>query len=183
MKDLRIRKANESDAAAIAAILRQLGWFTPLNTATPEQVVRQVEQHIQLCHTDRSHSIYVAEPVSKDISESVSENAPEKESENVPEKVSSAVLGYIAVHWLPYLFLASPEGYISELFVHSDYYGRGIGQCLLNMVLAEAADRGCSRLMLVNSKNRESYQRRFYVKQGWQERDNVANFVYPLSHH
>lgn len=48
MKDLMIRSANQSDAAAIAAILQNLGWFAHLNAATPEQGVRQVEQHIRL---------------------------------------------------------------------------------------------------------------------------------------
>lgn len=162
MKDVAIRQGNPSDAEAIAAILQHLGWFTHLHTETPEQAVRQVEQHIRLCQVDRSHSIYVAERV----------------AEQVNFSVSGHVLGYVAVHWLPYLFLSSPEGYISELFVHSDYHRQGIGQDLLQAVISEASDRGCSRLMLVNSKQRES--RHFYIKQGWREREHIANFIYPL---
>lgn len=34
--------------------------------------------------------------------------------------------------------------------------------------------------MLVNSRERESYQRQFYQKQGWIERENIANFIYKL---
>jgi hypothetical protein len=45
---------------------------------------------------------------------------------------------------------------------------------------AEAQERGCSRLMLINLRKRESYQRRFYQKQGWEEREEAANFVYHL---
>ncbi|MFN6466398.1 MAG: hypothetical protein RMZ41_031910 [Nostoc sp. DedVER02] len=32
--------------------------------------------------------------------------------------------------------------------------------------------------MLLNHKERESYQREFYRKQGWVERETVANFIY-----
>ncbi|MEH1930268.1 hypothetical protein [Nostoc sp.] len=35
--------------------------------------------------------------------------------------------------------------------------------------------------MLLNHKERESYQREFYRKQGWVERETVANFIYPLN--
>jgi len=34
--------------------------------------------------------------------------------------------------------------------------------------------------MLVNMRHRESYERQFYSKQGWKERAEAANFVYPL---
>ena len=34
--------------------------------------------------------------------------------------------------------------------------------------------------MLVTSRNWESYQRGFYVKQGWREREEVANFICDL---
>jgi hypothetical protein len=44
----------------------------------------------------------------------------------------------------------------------------------------EAKKRRCSRLSLLNLRNRESYQRGFYKKQGWTEREHVANFVFPL---
>ena len=37
------------------------------------------------------------------------------------------------------------------------------------------------RWMLVNSRERPSYQREFYKKNGWQERESMANFVFELS--
>lgn len=168
MKELTIRRANQTDAIAIAAILQNLGWFAHLNTETPEQVIEQIEQHIRLCHVDHSHSVYVAEKVDCHA------------EYDTDRGIDHTVLGYVTVHWLPYLFLSSPEGYVSELFVQRNYCGQGIGQRLLMTVVAEASDRGCSRLMLVNSKDRESYQRQFYIKQGWRERENIANFVYLL---
>lgn len=89
-------------------------------------------------------------------------------------------MGYTAVHWLPYLILSGPEGYVSELFVAEAARGMGVGKALLTAVKRTAAARGCSRLQLLNMRNRESYQRRFYEKDGWQEREQAANFVYPI---
>ncbi len=44
-------------------------------------------------------------------------------------------------------------------------------------IQAEAQKRGCSRLMLFNLRKRESYQRHFYPKHGWEERaDAAVNF-------
>nr|RNJ69245.1 MAG: N-acetyltransferase [Leptolyngbya sp. IPPAS B-1204] len=77
-------------------------------------------------------------------------------------------------------FLSAPEGFVSELFVDQAHRGQGIGSLLLDTVQTEARVRGCSRLMLVNSRERESYQRQFYQKQGWIERENIANFIYKL---
>ena len=41
----------------------------------------------------------------------------------------------------------------------------------------DAQKRGCSRLSLVNMRQRESYQRGFYKSRGWQERPEAANFI------
>jgi len=64
--------------------------------------------------------------------------------------------------------------------VQESHRGQGIGSQLLEVMKAEARKRGCSRLMLINLRKRESYQRQFYRKQGWEEREGVANFVYHL---
>jgi hypothetical protein len=48
---------------------------------------------------------------------------------------------------------------------------------LLEAVKGEAATRNCSRLSLLNMRDRESYQRAYYTKDGWQERSDAANFV------
>ena len=55
--------------------------------------------------------------------------------------------------------------------------GLGLGGQLLERVKAEARERGCSRLMLLNLRDRESYKRGFYKKQGWQERPEAINFI------
>ncbi len=155
--DIRIRKSELSDAPAISEILRSLGIFARINVEDPQSTQKRILNHLTLCMADDSHLILVAE-------------AP-----------GGQIAGYCAVHWLPYLILAGPEGYVSELFISEEFRERGIGGQLLNMIKAEAQKRGCSRLMLLNMRNRESYQRQFYAKQGWEERPDAANFVLQLN--
>ncbi|GIK41129.1 MAG: hypothetical protein BroJett011_49620 [Chloroflexota bacterium] len=152
-----IRPAQLTDAAALADLLTGLGWFQHyFDDAPPEVIQEGVRQKLSLNLADKSHSIYVAE---------------------TPE---SQIAGYTAVHWLPYLFMPGPEGFVSELFVQESARGQGLGGRLLAAVKAEAIERGCSRLSLVNMRSRESYQRGFYNKQGWNERPEAANFVLRL---
>ena len=154
---MRIRKAQTDDSDAIVEILRTLGLFAHLSSEHPEQTKERVERHLRLCHADESHSVYVAEEPAGDI------------------------VGYVGVHWQPTLFLAGPEGYLSELFVRASARGRGAGTQLLQAVHNEAAERGCARLLVLNRRNRASYQRGFYENCGWVERPDAANFVYTLS--
>ncbi len=90
---------------------------------------------------------------------------------------AGTLLGYVAVHWLPYLMLRGPEGYVSRTIRGRIGTGRGLGSRLLEIVKDMAISRGCSRLMLVNRKARESYRRGFYRNLGWEEREAFANFV------
>jgi GNAT superfamily N-acetyltransferase len=151
-----IRPAASADVPAIAAMLRGLGWFAHVNDEPPAKTETRVAEHLRCCLADESHSVLVA------------------------EGAKGAVLGYVAVHWLPYLMLAGPEGYVSELFVAESARGAGLGTKLLEAVKDLAIGRGCSRLMLVNRKTRESYKRGFYRKLGWEERQEFANFVLSL---
>lgn len=151
--DIQIRKATDQDAPAIADLLKSLELFAHIQAQTPEAVRKQVSRNLKLCNADNSHSIYVA-------------MNPKEET-----------LGYCAVHWLPYLMFSGPEGYVSELFIRESSRGLGIGGQLLEIVKAEARKRGCSRMMLLNLRNRESYKRGFYRKKGWEERQEAINFL------
>ena len=152
-----IRPATSADVPAMAAILRGLGWFAHVNDESPARTETRIAEHLRMCLADDSHSVLVA------------------------EGAKGAVLGgYVAVHWLPYLMLPGSEGYISELFVVESARGAGLGTKLLEAVKDMAIGRGCSRLMLVNRKTRESYKRGFYRKLGWEERQEFANFVLSL---
>ena len=152
-----IRRAQAADVDTIADLLRNLNYFHRLEGQSQEQVRAQVRRQLGLCLGDDGHSIYVA----------AAGDAP--------------LLGYVAVHWLPYLFLPGPEGFVSELFVAETARGQGVGTRLLQAVKEEARVRGCARLSLLNMRERESYQRGFYSKDGWEERPDAANFVFDTS--
>jgi GNAT superfamily N-acetyltransferase len=152
-----IRPAQPTDAEALAQLLLDLGWSAHLGGKSVEEILPTVRQHLELCLADDSHSIYVA------------------------EAEGGGLAGYGSVHWLPYLFLPGPEGFVSELFVHEAARGLGVGSRLLETIKEEAIQRGCFRLSLLNNRNRESYHRSFYQKQGWEERTPMANFSLRLS--
>jgi GNAT superfamily N-acetyltransferase len=155
--EIPIRKAAIDDAPELAKLLQGIGWFTAFNSREFKDSVARLESGLQQCLADDSHSIYVAESSHGEIA------------------------GYGSVHWLPYLFMSGPEGYVSELFVRDDARGQGVGGQLLKIIEVEARARGCQRLSLINLRNRESYQRQFYLKAGWLERAEAANFVYTIS--
>ncbi len=148
-----IRKAELTDASQLAEIVRGIGWFAHINAEEAEITHQRVARHLALCLADDSHTLFVAEMPTGELA------------------------GYIAVHWLPYLILAGPEGYVSELFLRESARGRGIGARLLEAAEQDARQRGCFRLMLLNMRQRESYLREFYTKHGWEERPQAANFV------
>jgi GNAT superfamily N-acetyltransferase len=155
--DIMVRQASLADARGIARVLRDLGWFEHLAQESEDATTQRVTERLQTAQSNQSHTIYVA------------------------EGMDGQVMGYCAVHWLPILLLKGLEGYISELFIREDDRGKGIGTLLLESVQHEALTRGCSRLMLLNMRKRESYHREFYLKKGWHERDGAANFVFTLS--
>jgi GNAT superfamily N-acetyltransferase len=156
--NIRIRRAESTDVPVIAELLRCLGIFDHITAEAPQTTQVRVLKHLALCTADDSHLVLVAQ---------------------IP---SGEIAGYCAVHWLPYLILAGPEGYVSELFIKDEFRGQGIGSQLLETIKTEARNRGCSRLMLLNMRKRESYKRQFYSKQGWEERSDAANFILPLIH-
>jgi GNAT superfamily N-acetyltransferase len=154
--EIQIRKLTAQDALQIAELLKEVGWFEYFKREPIAAVSDRVRLQIEQCRADNSHSAFVA------------------------ETPSGAIVGYGSVHWLPYLFLQGPEGYVSELFVREYARGQGIGRELLKTIETEAKARGCVRLSLINLRNRESYMRQFYVKAGWEERLEAANFIYRI---
>lgn len=154
---MRLRKPTIKDAEQLASLLRDIGWFESFNSGDAEEANRRVRQQLARNLADDSHWLHIA------------------------EADDGMILGYLAAHWIPYLFMSGPEGFVSELFVREDARGQGIGRRLLELVQAEARRRGCARLSLINLRHRDSYRRQFYLKAGWQERGDAANFVRPIS--
>ncbi len=157
MVDVQIRRAEPSDAAGITDVLRSPGLSPRIREEAREITLERVTTNLARCAADDSHLVLVA------------------------ETAEGVVVGYGAVHWLPDLFLTGGEGYVSELFIHHDLRGQGIGGQILDAITEEAQHRGCARLMLLNMRDRESYQRQFYAKRGWIERTDAANFVLQLT--
>jgi GNAT superfamily N-acetyltransferase len=153
---ITIRQAGLADSLPLSNLLREIDMFPAVQAESPAETQARVRRHLSLCLQDDSHSLYLA------------------------EDGDLALLGYTAVHWLPYLIFSGPEGFVSELFVDASARGQGLGARLLEAVQAEARRRGCARLSLINMRSRESYQRGFYEKLGWQERPDAANFIYLL---
>jgi len=151
-----IRPARLEDASGIAAVHRDLPWLPQLRDEPNDRLEGRVRAQLERCFASDSHTVLVG------------------------VDASDRVLGYVAVHWLPFLLLEGPEGHVSELFLLDQARGHGLGQRLLDAVRKEATARGCSRLGLLNGRESESYERRFYAKNGWIERPSHVNFILPL---
>jgi GNAT superfamily N-acetyltransferase len=153
---MNIREATGQDAQGIAALLHTMSDLRSIISESNSTTAAKVERNLQAAAASGSSTAYVAETSDREIA------------------------GYCAVHWVPFLFLAGGEAYITELFVRPRNSGRGIGSQLLNTVVTEARRRGCSRLTLLNGRDSETYRRNFYAQRGWVERERMANFIFPL---
>lgn len=148
-----LRAAQPADAPALAALLQGIGWFDRFATGHPE------------AHADQLAPLLAPSPHQLQL---------------VACDAQDQLIGYCAVHWLPIAILQGWEGYVSELFIADSARGSGVGSQLLDQVTAAARSRGCRRLWLVNNRQRDSYHRGFYARQGWQEQAQAARFVLDL---
>jgi GNAT superfamily N-acetyltransferase len=153
---ITIRPGNEHDAAGIAAVLHAMGDLRSLISESVAATAGRVERNLQVAAASGASAAFVAEFTGGEIA------------------------GYCAVHWVPFLFFAGGEAYITELFVRPGDLGKGVGSRLLHTVVDEARRRGCSRLTLLNGRDSETYRRNFYAQRGWIERERMANFIFPL---
>ena len=94
--------------------------------------------------------------------------------------VDEAIVGFINFHILDFPMIVGKECYITDLLVSKSKRGEGIGSGLLDEIENFARSRGCTRMILNNGKWSEAYQRGFYRKFGYHERNNVVNFVKSL---
>jgi GNAT superfamily N-acetyltransferase len=148
-----LRAAQPDDAPALVTLLQGIGWFDRFATGHPE------------AHADQLAPLLAPSPHQLQL---------------VACDAQGQLIGYCAVHWLPIAILQGWEGYVSELFIADSARGLGVGSQLLDQVTAAARSRGCRRLWLVNNRQRDSYHRGFYARQGWQEQAQAARFVLDL---
>ena len=154
-----IREARLEDSSAIAAILRTLGWSEQIKQESFVDTQAHIASYLERCQREKTHTILVAE---------------HEQGHHVRE-----VIGYVSVHWYPHLMRGN-DGYVSELFVHPNLTGHGIGSLLLEAIKGAAVERNCTRLLLMNGRTRESYARQFYAKHGWVELRDAAFFSLTL---
>ena len=148
---VEIRRAVLDDAPALAAILRELGWFASLNAETPEETETRMRRYLTDVSAAPGTDVFVAQGPDGDV------------------------VGVTAVNWYPSVQFVC-EGYVLQLYLRASARGQGIGRQLLDAVKREAGERHCGRLMLYISHRRDAYQRGFYTKAGWQERRDASLF-------
>lgn len=148
-----IRRALPSDAPSISQLLHELGYLKFINEEAEPQTARRVREGIAALSTSTEHVLLVATYEGSDV-----------------------VLGYGSVHFYANMLIGN-EGYISELYFRPSATNQGIGGQLLAILEDEARVRHVRRLRLANWRTRESYQRGFYAKHGWQENPHAAEFV------
>src|SRR5689334_2854392 len=129
-----IREATESDAPAIAAVLHDITELHSVTSCPVEETCTRVARSLATALPSPSSFVLVA------------------------TAEDDAVVGYCSVHWVPFLFFEGPEGYITELFVRQSHRSLGVGTALLEEVWRRAVLLGCSRLSLLNARDREAYR-------------------------
>jgi len=92
-------------------------------------------------------------------------------------ELNGEVAGYVHGEIVTYLLFAGREMLVSELFVREEFRSKGVGQALMAAIEAEAVQRKCFRISVLNSRERESYKRGFYSGLGYDERAHVANLI------
>lgn len=140
--EITIREACIPDSSEIAAILHALGWLEQFKTQDPAQTQAQIAARIAQCLHEQTHTILVAECVRAESDQCVGDACRLGDG-------ARQVIGYISVHWFPNLMFGY-DGYVSELFIHPDHTGQGVGSRLLQQIEAYAMQRGCTRLLLMN---------------------------------
>lgn len=84
------------------------------------------------------------------------------------------VLGLMTISHRPQLRLAGILVCIDELVVAGEARGQGVGGALINEAKALAMKLNASRLELHTNRGRVSYQRKFYVKNGFTEANSAV---------
>jgi PhnO protein len=84
------------------------------------------------------------------------------------------LLGFMSLDIKPQVRLTGPVATIDELVVSERARGLGIGTKLVEFAKAEAIRAGARRLELHTARKRPSYERGFYVKNGFAEVDSAV---------
>ena len=149
---MQIRPAHQLDARAFATFLIELDWFSYVKGKSFEEILQVCERNLAV-ESDRVLLVAVE---------------------------GETILGYANLVFNHTMWLPGPSAYLSELFIHPEARGKGVGSALINAVIDAATQANAYRIMLNNSRERDSYTRGFYLKHGFEERPEMANFVLKL---
>lgn len=147
LAEIKIRPLRRNDISAVMLLHRELGW-NPAFKADGSTLKQRLESLI----TEESVLLLVAER-------------------------GSEVVGYIHGQMVTYLLFAGREMLISEVFVRASERSHGVGKALMAAIEGQAVKLKCFRISVLNSRERESYRRRFYPGLGYEERPYTANFT------
>lgn len=142
-----IRAAVIEDAAAVAALLAELGY--------PQQA-GDVALSLQVALADPRQAVWVA-----DASESIKTDAPKTDATK-----PTAVVGFAAATTLFYFHLGRPIARLSSLVVSERMRGQQLGAQLLTAAERWADEQGCDQLELTSSTKRERAHG-FYRRAGY----------------
>jgi ribosomal protein S18 acetylase RimI-like enzyme len=156
---MRIRPMTRADAAAVAALVGQLGYPT-----TPERMAGRFD----LLAGDTAHALFVAEVAGE----------PATGEPLAGESVAGEPLaGWVHVHGV-LLLEADPRAEIWGLVVDAAHRGRGIGRALMDRAEAWARGRGYTEIRLHSNVVRAAAHR-FYQDLGY--RITKSSYVFEKS--
>lgn len=88
-------------------------------------------------------------------------------------ETNGIISGYLTYSFKPQLRLIGLSMEIDELSVSNDFRGYGIGSALITTVKKYALSKGIKRIILATNRERESYKRNFYLKNGFEEKNSA----------
>ena len=88
-------------------------------------------------------------------------------------------IGLINLYCLPALRLKGYQVSIGELVVHPDFRGQAVGKRLLGFAREYAEEKGAVRLEVTISNKRESFRRKFYEKNGFEDAGSSVYRINP----
>jgi len=140
----QIRQANNQDIGDIMELLVELGRPKPVNKLEEAKFRKVIRNHI--AHKDKDILVAVVADSNK----------------------SKTIVGMASVVLVSRLNHATPELWIPELVVHSDYRNKGVGRKLIEACISKAGKNRCFRIRLESGNERKA-SHAFYAKLGFEQ--------------
>lgn len=151
------RPAHPSDSHGMDMLFTELNWFVPIGTPVDShseaafEVKARMEKIITLAQNTDLKCFFVAENYAADL------------------------IGYSSAYILPKTDDEYPEIYLTDLYVAKKHRNHGVGQALLDEIVAVAQTHG-SREILLHANHTLSHHG-FYGNRSWEEDIDQGIFV------